>query len=158
MFGVINLEFAVCSFSCVPFILNSHCSHTPCFPCVAAFMKAICREHWEQMCHFSSVAISSTFVLVVVPIMGGGRFFTQAFPIFSLAFQLAELTKKWAELTWAELTKKNEPKSGPNWPKSGPNWPGLNWPESRPNWPQPNWPCGPNWPGPWAELELARID
>ena len=126
----------MCSFLCVPFVLTSHCSHTPCFPCVAAFMKAIRREHWEQTCCFSSVAVSSTFALV--PIMGGG----------AVAFQIAELTKKWAELTCAELIKKH----GPNWPKSGPNWP-----ESRPNWPGPNWPCGPNWPGlNWNWPELTR--
>ena len=40
--------------------------------------------------------------------MEGGQFFAQASPIFSLAFQIAELTKKWAELTWAELTKKKK--------------------------------------------------
>ena len=93
----------MCPFSCVPFVLNSHCSHTPCFPCVATFMKAICREHWKQTCHFSSVAVSSTFVLV--PIMGEGSF-SHKLPLFS------HLPSKW-----------------PNWPRSGPNWPGLKWPK-----------------------------
>ena len=99
MFGVINLEFAVCSFSCVPFVLNSHCSHTPCFPCVAAFMKAICREHWEQPCHLSS----STFVLV--PIMRGGSFLHKL-PLFSHLPSNCWIDQEVAELTWAKLTTK----------------------------------------------------
>ena len=128
MFGAINLEFAVCSFLCVPFILNSCRSHTPWFPCVAAFMKAICREHWEQTCHFSN----STFVLVPIR---GGQCFAQASPIFSLNClpncrtdqevgqtdlgwtawpnkmgqidqKVGWIDQKWAELTWAQLTRK----------------------------------------------------
>ena len=120
MFGAINLEFTVCSFSCVRFVLNSHCSHTPCFPCVAAFMKAICREHWEQTCHFSSVAVTSPFVLV--PITGGGAVFGTTFVYFLICLPNCQMDqevdqtdlgwtdkkKKWAKLTkkWTEFTRK----------------------------------------------------
>ena len=126
MFGAINLEFAVCSLLCVPFVLNSRCSHAPWFPCVATFMKAICREHWEQTYHFSSSTV------VLVPITGRGSVsHNWALPIFSLAFQIAKLTKKWAELTWAELTRE-EAELTQGWiDPCGPNWPGPNW-----NWPE----------------------